>query len=122
MLLALIMGFVTFRLRQLRGEIFGLLTLSVAFVLASIVRLSNFIDGGFGVRLRPTAIDALGTFPDMMFRLGMLVMLFALFTSYLIHNSRLGWGLRAIRDDEEVAEGLGAVSYTHLTLPTILLV
>ncbi len=112
--LALLVGFITFRLRKLRGEIFGLLTLAVAFILASIARITPFIDGGQGVPLSGAALPQfLGRFPDMMFRLGLLLMLASLYGAYLIQNSRLGWGLFAIRDDEEVAEGLGVPTFRY---------
>ncbi|MCA9907675.1 MAG: branched-chain amino acid ABC transporter permease, partial [Anaerolineae bacterium] len=45
-LVGLLVGLVVFRLRQLRGELFALLTLAVDFVVASVVRNVDFIDGG----------------------------------------------------------------------------
>ena len=44
------LGAVVFRLRRLRGELFGLLTLAVTFVIATII-LNTPIDGGPGVYL-----------------------------------------------------------------------
>src|SRR6185436_11882203 len=48
--LGLGIGAVVFRVKRLRGELFGLLTLAVGFVLATIV-LNTRIDGGPGVYL-----------------------------------------------------------------------
>ena len=59
MLLALILGTIAFRLRQLRGEIFALLTLAIPFILAAVVRLSRTIDGGQGVGI------PVPSYPDM---------------------------------------------------------
>lgn len=47
-LLGLGVGALAFRLGSLRGEIFALLTLIVALILATVARLSTFVDGGQG--------------------------------------------------------------------------
>ena len=49
------LGAVVFRLRRLRGELFGLLTLAVTFVIATII-LNTPIDGGPGVYLSAVPI------------------------------------------------------------------
>jgi len=111
-LVGLGIGFVVFRLRLLKGELFALLTLAVDFVLAAVVRNSNAIDGGFGVRLgsvKPPAF--LGDFTTMMYLLGLVIALLTVFVSYSIYHSRFGLGLFAIRDDEAVAEGLGVPTF-----------
>jgi branched-chain amino acid transport system permease protein len=112
--LGLGIGFVVFRLRLLKGELFALLTLAVDFVLAAVVRNSDTIDGGFGVRLgsvKPPPF--LGDFSTMMYLLGLLIALLTVFVSYSIYHSRFGLGLFAIRDDEEVAEGLGVPTFRY---------
>lgn len=104
----LALGFVVFRLRRLSGEIFALTTLAVAFVLASVARLVPAIDGGTGIFMTGTPIpEFLGEFTTAMYRLTLLIALATVLAAYLIHDSRLGWGLFAIRDDEAVAGGLG---------------
>lgn len=113
-LLGVGIGWVVFRLRLLKGELFALLTLAVDFVLAAVVRNSDAIDGGFGVRLgsvKPPAF--LGDFSTMMYILGLLIALITVFASYLIYHSRFGLGLFAIRDDEAVAEGLGVPTFRY---------
>jgi branched-chain amino acid transport system permease protein len=113
-LLGLGIGFVVFRLRSLKGELFALLTLAVDFVLAAAVRNSDAIDGGFGVRLgsaKPPAF--LGDFSTMMYTLGLVIALITVFVSYKIYHSRFGLGLFAIRDDETVAEGLGVPTFRY---------
>lgn len=111
-LIGLGIGFVVFRLRLLKGELFALLTLAIDFVLAAVVRQSNAIDGGFGVRLgsvKPP--ELLGDFSTMMYILGLIIALITVFISYSIYHGRFGLGLFSIRDDEEVAEGLGVPTF-----------
>jgi branched-chain amino acid transport system permease protein len=111
-LVGLLVGLVVFRLRSLRGELFALLTLAIEFVVASIARNVDFIDGGMGLSLgRVDYPEFLGSFPEMMYRVGLLVALLTVFVGYLVYSSRLGRGLFAIRDDEAVAEGLGVPTF-----------
>lgn len=113
-LLGLGIGFVVFRLRLLKGELFALLTLAVDFVLAAVVRNNDFIDGGFGVRLGSVSGPKfLGDFSTMMYTLGLMVALITVFVSYSIYHARFGLGLFSIRDDEEVAEGLGVPTFHY---------
>lgn len=111
-LLGLLIGLVVFRLRKLRGEIFALMTLAVAFVMGALARVSPTIDGGQGVPVNQVEVPtALGDFPTMIFRLGLVVAALAVITAQLIQRSRLGWGLFSIRDDEDVAETLGVPTF-----------
>lgn len=113
-ILGLGVGFVVFRLRQLRGELFALLTLAVALVTAAVVRNVDVIDGGYGVPLGSVPYpEFLGDFSTMMYRLGLIIALLTVFVAYAIQHSRLGQGLFAIRDDEAVAEGLGVPTFRY---------
>lgn len=104
----LLLGLIVFRLRRLSGEIFALTTLAVSFVLASVARLSTFVDGGRGIFMTGTPLpEFLGDFRTSMYRMTLIVALLTVLVGYLIFESRLGWGLFSIRDDEEVARGLG---------------
>ena len=110
----LFIGFVVFRVRRLSGEIFALTTLAVAFVLASVARLSSFIDGGVGIFMTGTELPAfLGDAKTAIYRLILLIALLTVLTSYLIYESRVGWGLFSIRDDEQVANGLGVPTFRY---------
>ena len=107
-------GFVVFRLRKLQGEIFALVTLAVAFVMAALARVSSTIDGGSGVAMNDVQLPtALGTFPSMMFRLGLIIAVITVFVAATVQHSRLGWGLFSISDDEAVAEGLGVPTFRY---------
>ncbi len=107
-------GFVVFRMRRLSGEIFALTTLAIAFVLASVARITTAIDGGTGVFMTGTPIpEWLGDFTTAMYRMMLVGMLLTVFAAYLVHDSRLGWGLFSIRDDEPVAGGLGVPVFRY---------
>jgi branched-chain amino acid transport system permease protein len=114
MLLSLALGFVAFRLRALRGEVFTLLTLIVALALAAVAQLSNFVDGGQGRTITaPEYPSFLGSYTDLIFRMGVVVAVGSVATAYAIQYSRFGRGLFAIRDDEDVAEALGTPSFRY---------
>jgi branched-chain amino acid transport system permease protein len=114
MVLGLAIGTIAFRLRSLRGEIFALLTLAVPFILASVARLSKAIDGGQGIVVPvPEAPPFLSQFQDFIFVVSGIVALFALIVAYVMQRTRYGWALFTIRDDEDVAEGLGVPTFFH---------
>jgi branched-chain amino acid transport system permease protein len=110
----LALGLVVFRVRRLSGEIFALTTLAVAFVLSSLARITTAIDGGTGVFMTGTPIpEFLGDFTTAMYRMTLVAMLLTVLAAYLVYDSRLGWGLFSIRDDEPVAEGLGVPVFRY---------
>lgn len=110
----LLLGLVVFRLRRLSGEIFALTTLAVSFVLASVARLTSLIDGGRGIFMTGTPLpEFLGDFRTSMYRMTLVIALLTVLTAYLIFESRLGWGLFSIRDDEQVARGLGVPTFRY---------
>jgi branched-chain amino acid transport system permease protein len=114
LILALVVGAVAFRLRSLRGEIFALLTLIVALILATVARVSTFVDGGQGRQISvPEYPSFLGEFSEMIYRLGVLVALVAVGAAYAIQHSRFGWGLFVIRDREDVAEAIGVPTFRY---------
>jgi branched-chain amino acid transport system permease protein len=107
------LGAVVFRLPRLRGELFALLTLAVTFVLATIV-LNTPIDGGPGLVLSAVPLPAIGPSPSSTFYLlGLALALATLWIAREIQRSRLGTGLFAIHDDEDVAEVLGVPTYRY---------
>ncbi len=106
-LLGLALGAVVFRVKAVRGELFALLTLAVTFVVATIV-LNTRIDGGPGVSLAGVAIPKLG--PSASASIYLMAVAAAVLTAVVawrVHSSKLGLGLFAIHDDEDVAEVMG---------------
>ncbi|MFS8480214.1 MAG: ATP-binding cassette domain-containing protein [Micromonosporaceae bacterium] len=113
-LLALAVGALAFRLRSLRGEIFALLTLAVPFILAALARIRPEIDGGQGVVVPIPPFPAeLGRFQDFLYLINLLVAGAALAVAFTMQRSRAGWALAAIRDAEDVAEGLGVATFRY---------
>jgi branched-chain amino acid transport system permease protein len=112
--LALLVGGLAFRLRSLRGEVFALLTLAVPFIVAPIVRISPAIDGGQGIVVPVPAIpEAIGGFQEFVYLLALGVAAVAVAIAYAAQRSRFGWALFAIRDAEDVAEGLGVPTFRY---------
>ena len=110
----LALGLVVFRVRRLTGEIFALTTLAVAFVLASMARITTAIDGGTGIFMTGTATpEFLGDYNTAMYRMTLVIMLLTVLVAYLTHDSRLGGGLFSIRDDEPVAGGVGVPVFRY---------
>ena len=113
-LLAAGIGAVVFRVQRLRGELFGLLTLAITFVLATIV-LNTRIDGGPGVYLSARAAAPARRLADgdavPAGRSGSRSCTVA--TAYAVTRSRLGLGLFAIHDDEDVAEVKGVPTFRY---------
>lgn len=112
-LLGVGMGAVIFRVRRLRGELFALLTLAVTFVLATIV-LNTPIDGGPGIFLSGVAIPKIyANASSTIYVFGLIVAMACLAIAYLVQYGKLGRGLFAIHDDEDVAEVMGIATYRY---------
>jgi branched-chain amino acid transport system permease protein len=98
------------------GELFALLTLAVTFVIATII-LNTPIDGGPGVYLNAVQVPRLAPTPSSSIYL---MILFAaaltLLVAYRVQVSKLGIGLFAIHDDEDVAEVMGVPTFRYKLL------
>lgn len=115
-LLGMALGAVVFRVKSVRGELFALLTLAVTFVVGTIV-LNTRIDGGPGIYLNAVAIPALGpTASSSIYLMALAGAVGTMLISYRIHASRLGLGLFAIHDDEDVAEVMGVPTFRYKLL------
>lgn len=112
-LLGLGLGFVVFRVRAVRGELFALLTLAITFVVATII-INTPIDGGPGVYLNAVDVPRLGPSPSSSLYLLILgAAVLTLVVAAVIQSSRLGIGLFAIHDDEDVAEVMGVPTFGY---------
>jgi len=112
-LLAAGIGAIVFRLRRLRGELFALLTLSVTFVIATIV-LNTPIDGGGGIFMSAVPLPSIMPTPTgTLYALGFMLCVATLAIAWTVVHSRFGLGLFAIHDDEDVAEAKGVPTFRY---------
>ena len=110
-LLGLALGAVVFRVRRLRGELFALVTLAVTFVVGTIVS-NTPIDGGPGVYLSAVPVPALGpSAASSFYLLALALAVITLVAARWVYAAKLGTGLFAIRDDEDVAEVMGVPTF-----------
>ncbi|MDR7482031.1 MAG: branched-chain amino acid ABC transporter permease [Armatimonadota bacterium] len=106
-------GLVVFRLRQIRGPVFALVTLAAAVALHSLVNNVGYLDGGRGIPLPKLEYPWGLSDVEFLYFAGLLVACVAVGVGWWTHRSRHGWGLRAIHDDERVAEGLGVPTFAY---------
>ncbi|HVA14205.1 MAG TPA: branched-chain amino acid ABC transporter ATP-binding protein/permease [Stellaceae bacterium] len=106
-------GWIVFRLQRLRGELFALMTISVTFVVAAIIS-NTPIDGGSGVYLISVAMpEFFGSQDGTIYTLGLAFAAFSLGVAWWVYRSRMGLGLFAIHDDEDVAEVKGVPTFRY---------
>src|SRR5262245_18110521 len=92
-LLGLGIGFVVFRVKAVRGELFALLTLAVTFVFATII-VNTPIDGGPGIYLNAVRVPALGPSPaSSLYLMILAAAVLTLVVACAVQASRLGTGL-----------------------------
>jgi len=109
--LALGIGALAFRLGSFRGATFALLTLAVPFILAAVARLSGDIDGGQGLLVPVPELPGELRFQEFLYLVTLVIAVGAVAVAYAILHTRFGWALAAIRDNEDVAEGLGVATF-----------
>jgi branched-chain amino acid transport system permease protein len=103
---AALAAIVAYPLLRLRGIYFAIAMLGVAQVTSELVNNIGWFQGGIGVFL-PPALPA-GLAPERFYYYifgGFLILCFAI--SVAVKHSRLGYGLIAIREDEDTARMLG---------------
>jgi branched-chain amino acid transport system permease protein len=115
-LLGLALGAVVFRVKAVRGELFALLTLAITFVVATIV-LNTRIDGGPGISLAGVAVPKLGpSASSSIYLMAVATAVLTALVAWKVHASKLGLGLFAIHDDEDVAEVMGVPTLRYKLL------
>ena len=90
---------------RLRGPYFALITLCFAFVMELVVKNLDFFGGPEGLWLKAMGLKvgvARGIFFELMFGL----MIVTIVTVRRVETARFGMGLKAIKEDEEVAQTL----------------
>ncbi len=97
---AIIVGYPALRLR---GPYFAVITLCFAFVIQLAVKNLQFTGGADGVWL-PSMDAPIEVSRTIMYELMLLLVALSTITSIYISKSKFGAGLRAIKEDEEVAQ------------------
>jgi branched-chain amino acid transport system permease protein len=111
--LGVALGAVVFRVKSVRGELFALLTLAVTFVISTIV-INTPIDGGPGIYLNSVAVPRLGPSPaSSIYLLALAGAVATALVAFQVQRSKLGAGLFAIHDDEDVAEVMGVPTFRY---------
>ena len=96
-------------LLRLRGDYFTIGTLAAALALQAWMFNWDFGGGSTGISL---PFDGLPD-PVMVFRLSCLVAGIAMIAAYYVARSRFGLRLKAVRDNEGAATGLGVSAFRH---------
>ncbi|NML43121.1 branched-chain amino acid ABC transporter ATP-binding protein/permease [Ramlibacter sp. G-1-2-2] len=110
------LGFVVFRVKSVRGELFALLTLAVTFVVATII-VNTPIDGGPGIYLNTVQVPKIAPSPaSALYLMVLIAAIVTLLVAWKVQNSKLGIGLFAIHDDEDVAEVMGVPTFRYKLL------
>ena len=99
------MGGLTLRLK---GVYFAIGTLALAVVAQTLVTNWDFVGGSRGVYIiRPGTTPLLGSYIHYLFLIMLILAGIAVAIARTIEHSTLGYGLAAIRDDEQAAEAAG---------------
>ena len=98
-------GYLTLRLR---GVYFAIATLALAIVLETLVANWGYVGGAAGtVVMRPREVMFFDSYVEFLFVVMLVLAAGAIVIARTIEHSRLGRGLRAIRDEELAAECMG---------------
>ena len=98
-------GYLTLRLR---GVYFAIATLALAIVLETLVANWGYVGGASGtVVMRPREVMFFDSYIEFLFVVMLVLAAGAIVIARTIEHSRLGRGLRAIRDEELAAECMG---------------
>jgi branched-chain amino acid transport system permease protein len=99
------MGYLTLRLR---GVFFGIATLALAIVVQTFITNWDYVGGSRGVYIiRPLQAPLIGSYIQYLFLVMLILAGITVATARSIEDSRLGYGLATIRDDELAAEAAG---------------
>jgi branched-chain amino acid transport system permease protein len=99
------MGCLTLRLK---GVFFAIGTLALAIVVQTFITNWDFVGGSRGVYIiRPASAPFFGSYIHYLFFIMLTLAGIAVATARTIERSTLGFGLAAIRDDEQAAEAAG---------------
>jgi branched-chain amino acid transport system permease protein len=99
------LGYLTLRLK---GIYFAIATLALAVVAETFVTNWEYVGGSAGAYiLHPRQGPWFGSYTEYLFLLMLMLAILAIVVARRVERSQLGFGLTAIRDDEEAAEASG---------------
>ena len=96
-------------LLRLRGDYFSIGTLAAALALQAWALNWSFAGGSTGVNLPTEGVPG----PVELYQLACGIAAIAMICAYLVANSSFGMRLKAVRDNESAAVGLGVSAYRH---------
>lgn len=104
-LMGLALGFLTLRMQ---GIFFSIATIALAIIIETAVTNWRYVGGAAGIQIqRPAATPPFDNYVEMLFFVQALLVVLAVAISRYIHNSWIGRGLQALKDDELAAECAG---------------
>jgi branched-chain amino acid transport system permease protein len=93
---------------RLRGIFFSIATVAITIIAETLVTNWTFVGGATGVQLlRPAVTPPFDSYIKMLFVIMAVLVIVAVALARHVQTSRLGRGLRAVRDDEIAAETSG---------------
>ncbi len=95
-----------FPILRLKGHYFSIATLGVAEATREIISNWELAGAGFGITL-PISLERVRVFNQQMYFAMLTVFVGSVVLTYFITRSKLGYGLVAIREDEDAAKSLG---------------
>ena len=100
---------------HLRGHYFAIASLVVAEVLREIINTTpDLTGGGMGLNL-PVSQGSIAAQAQFFFYSMLIVALICMATAVVVHDSKLGFGLRCIQQNEDAASILGVNTYLYKT-------
>jgi branched-chain amino acid transport system permease protein len=103
--LGLAIGLLTLRLR---GIFFSIATVAITIIAETLITNWKFVGGATGVQLlRPEVTPPFDSYIKMLFVVAAVMVVIAVALARYVQDSKLGRGLRAVRDDEVAAETSG---------------
>lgn len=106
---AVLAALLSLPLLRLRGDYFSIGTLAAALALQAWAVNWNFAGGSTGLNLPNAGIPG----PVETFQLACAVAAIAMISAYLVAYSSFGMRLKAVRDNESAATGLGVSAFRH---------
>ena len=104
-LMGFLLGLLTLRMQ---GIFFSIATIALTIVIETTITNWRYVGGAAGIQLqRPPVIEPFHSYVQLLFFVQALLVVLAIAISRFIHNSWIGRGLQALRDDELAAECTG---------------